>query len=303
MGLLTPARSFNLPKFEERILDTLYICLVTKGVQKETIRRSYEAMRSLEAHNVKLRIVTDCHIDVPHILVPESFKLNFGRYKARALEYFRVQTHLGENDWVLHLDEESVLDAHGLQACLDFIRRSRSLLGQGQILYNNHNFWKHPILTAADCIRVADDLGKFHLQYALLHKPIFGVHGSFILINGKLENEITWDLPGSLVEDYAFAIECMKRGYSCDEIHGMVREQSPQSIVDFLRQRRRWLVGIRGLSQLCPWARLWSVLWSLSPLVKLAVVIDVFFGVPKPWFIAIPGMTITLTYLYPTFRT
>jgi len=37
------------------------------------------------------------------------------------------------------------------------------------------------------------------------------------------------DLQGSLVEDYAFALECMRRGYGVGEINGIVREQSPRA--------------------------------------------------------------------------
>jgi cellulose synthase/poly-beta-1,6-N-acetylglucosamine synthase-like glycosyltransferase len=154
------------------------------------------------------------------------------------------------------------------------------------------------VLAAADCIRAADDVAKFHLQLARLHRPIFGLHGSFLLAKGSLEDEITWDLRGSLVEDYAFAVECMRRGYEVGEINGILREQSPKNIIDFLRQRRRWLVGIRGLSALSPWARLWSVLWSASPLVKAATVADVLVARNLPWAIVVAGNLFASTFLY-----
>jgi cellulose synthase/poly-beta-1,6-N-acetylglucosamine synthase-like glycosyltransferase len=153
-------------------------------------------------------------------------------------------------------------------------------------------------LAAADCVRVGDDLAKFHLQLARLHKPVFGLHGSFLLAKGSLEDEITWDLQGSLVEDYAFALECMRRGYGVGEINGIVREQSPKSVMDFLRQRRRWLVGFRGLSRLSPWARLWGVLWSASPLVKMATVADVVLARNLSLPLAAVGSLFASTFLY-----
>jgi hypothetical protein len=295
-GLLTPAGV--LPGATARRLDRLIICLVTKGTNPDVVRRTYRSLLPLCGPRVELCVVTDHALDIPHLLVPADFRTRHARYKARALEYFRQQQRFGPGGWVLHLDEESVLDAHGLRACLDYCERSPFLYGQGAIFYNNHEFWRHPVLTAADCIRAADDVAKFHLQLARLHRPIFGLHGSFLLAKGSLEDEITWDLPGSLVEDYAFAVECMGRGYGVGEVHGILREQSPKGIMDFLRQRRRWLVGIRGLSALSPWARLWSVLWSASPLVKAATVADVLFARNLPFAMVVAGNLFASTFLY-----
>jgi hypothetical protein len=295
-GLLTPRWT---PSDEPAgQLGQLILCVVTKGTNAATVRRTRDRLVAILRPGVELCVVTDRPLDFPHLLVPEDFRTRHARYKARALEYFRQQRHFGPHDWVLHLDEESVLDERGLEACLDYCRRSPYLYGQGPIFYNNHDFWRHPVLAAADCIRAADDVAKFHLQLARLHRPIFGLHGSFLLAKGTLEDEITWDLPGSLVEDYAFAVECMRRGYGVGEIGGIVREQSPHSIGDLLRQRRRWLVGIRGLSRLSPWARLWSVLWSLSPLVKMATVIDVPTSTDMPLPLVATGAFFACTFLY-----
>ena len=295
-GLSTPRSSHDLPATDHRAVSRLHLCIVTKGTAPEVVKRSYEKMKHLQNDQVKITVVSDHPLEIPHLLVPPEFTTRHARYKARALEYFRQQSRLTETEWVLHLDEESIVDEPCLRACLQFCRQSRSLLGQGVILYNNHEFWKFPVPTAADCLRVADDPGRFHLQYALLHKPIFGVHGSFLLVNGQLEQEITWDTMDSLVEDYAFAIQCVKRGYSCGEVHGIVREQSPRTVVDFLRQRRRWILGIRGLSRYSIWPRFWSWLWTLSPLIKCIVAYRVFLSA-KP---ALPviGPVLTSCYLY-----
>ena len=56
-----------------------------------------------------------------------------------------------ENDWVLHLDEESVIDDLSVQRCLEFIRFETDYhFGQGVILYNQYRFWRNPIFTVAD---------------------------------------------------------------------------------------------------------------------------------------------------------
>ena len=295
-GLLT--RTPPLPSQQLRALDRLIICLVTKGSNPEVVLRTYRRLLPLCGSDVKLCVVSDIPVPVPHLLVPSGFRTRRARYKARALEYFRQQQRFGPGDWVLHLDEESMLDADGLRACQQFCRRSPYQYGQGPIFYNNHEFWRYPVIAAADCIRAADDVAKFHLQLARLRRPIFGLHGSFLLVKGSLEDEITWDLDGSLVEDYAFALECMRRGLGVGEVAGIVREQSTRTVVDFLRQRRRWLVGIRGLSRKSPWVALWTWLWSLSPLVRTAVLVDVLTGHDVPLSLVVVRDIITATFLY-----
>lgn len=295
-GLLT--RTPPLPAVQQRTLDRLIICLVTKGIDTRVVLRTYRRLLPLCGRRVELCVVTDHPLPIPHLLVPAEFRTRYARYKARALEYFRQQQRYGPGDWVLHLDEESVLDSHGLRACQEYCRRSPYQYGQGPIFYNNHEFWRHPIETAADCIRAADDVGKFHLQLARLKCPIFGLHGSFLLVKGSLEDEITWDLEGSLVEDYAFAVECMRRGLRIGEVGGIVREQSATTLGDFLRQRRRWLVGIRGLSRTSRWARLWAVLWSASPLVRAATITYVLVGHGLPLAVLVAGNLFAATFLY-----
>ena len=60
--------------------------------------------------------------------VPASYKPRYALYKARALEYFRRSICLQEDDWVLHLDEETQIDAYAIKAVIDFIERGDRLL-------------------------------------------------------------------------------------------------------------------------------------------------------------------------------
>lgn len=55
--------------------------------------------------------------------VPASYKPRYALYKARALEFFRRSVCLQEDDWVLHLDEETQIDAYAIKAVIDFIER------------------------------------------------------------------------------------------------------------------------------------------------------------------------------------
>lgn len=81
------------------------------------------------------------------------------------------------------------------------------------------------------------------------------------MTNGEMENECTWYVLshvrrwqslivsirrdfGSLAEDFEFSQDAWRRGFTSGRIHGIVREQSPVTLRDFLKQRRRWFMGI-----------------------------------------------------------
>lgn len=95
-------------------------------------------------------------------------------------------------------DEESTTDGESLRHCIEFIRYTPHHFGQGIILYNGEGFWENWYFTVADGIRVGDDLARFHFQNSVIHRPVFGVHGSFLMTNGEMENECTWFVSLSL---------------------------------------------------------------------------------------------------------
>jgi hypothetical protein len=152
---------------------------------------------------------------------------------------------------------------------------------QGVILYNSFDFWRHKLITIADIVRGRDDFGKFYFAHNFLHVPIFGIHGSFLLINGKLENEIGWDTD-SLVEDFWFGLQVSSywalkgislpnsnskfqawgQGYKLGWIRSIAREQSPMNLVDLCKQRPRWFSGMLLLPGV--WGKLACFQWCLS---------------------------------------
>jgi hypothetical protein len=135
--------------------------------------------------------------------VPASYTPMKATHKARALEYF-----LTAEDWVLHLDEETLIDTHVIRTCIDFIERrerKKQMAAQGIIMYNAYKYWDNWLLTAADIIRVIDDFGHFQFQLNCLGKALDGFHGSFLLLNGQAENTVTWETD-SVVEDMYFGL-------------------------------------------------------------------------------------------------
>jgi hypothetical protein len=54
------------------------------------------------------------------VATPNSFRPSKAKYKARALGWYARYMDLDETDWVLHLDEEIVVDEHTIKSCIDF---------------------------------------------------------------------------------------------------------------------------------------------------------------------------------------
>jgi hypothetical protein len=74
------------------------------------------------------------------------------------------------------------------------------------VFYNSSSHWSSAFLTVAEITRIIDDIGRFRLPFKRHKRPMLGyVHGSFILINGGVENDITWDTD-CLAEDFWFGL-------------------------------------------------------------------------------------------------
>ncbi|KXS20062.1 glycosyltransferase family 2 protein [Gonapodya prolifera JEL478] len=312
LGLVLPFRPAPTPDpaaqrvMRRRRLDNLYVCIVTRGSNAESVHRSYYSMRHLETVHpaVRVHVLTDEPYYYPSVecwSCPKEFVPQRAMYKARALEWYRRVLKLTEYDWILHLDEESVIDSYSLTKVLEFIWYSPYTIGQGPILYNHHAYWTNPFFTVADAIRVGDDIARFHLQYTYVHVPVFGAHGSFLLTNGAVENSVTWDV-ASLTEDYAFVNRAWSLGFRCGAIPAIVREQSPTTLADFLKQRRRWYVGIRRLPGFLP--KLWNFFWTMGTLALYGTVASVILGVYVPlgtprWLGAVKDFSfVVFVYLY-----
>ena len=65
---------------------------------------------------------------------------------------------LSGEDWIVHLDEETILTPNSVKAVFNFAARGQFHFGQGVITYANLGV-ENLILTLADSIRVAVDYG------------------------------------------------------------------------------------------------------------------------------------------------
>lgn len=269
----------------------LIVAYVSRGNNEIALQRAIAATKLvLETAGVNYRIeaITDMPVNVgadDYYLVPKEYHTpNGAKYKARALHYAAEKRPADQHTWILHLDEESVITEELVHGIDKFLRSTNKLavIGQGEIKYNAHNYGKNLLITSVDSIRTGDDLGRFRTQYRLFGKPLFGMHGSFFLVNSLLERKIGFDLggKGSITEDAYFALVCADKGVKFKWVQGYIREQSPFTIIELLKQRRRWITGLRLLM----WDRtisarqrvflgfnmlLWRLAW-VGPIVTIA---------------------------------
>ena len=233
--------------------------VVSRGHNLTALRQTVQSIRAEMQHlplfPYRIEVVTDLEVDpgrgddLVHLVVPKSYRTPNGtRYKARALQYALEHSDLPDDAWIMHLDEESHVSPQVIRGIQNAVAEEEQSgghrIGQGTILYYR-TLRGHPFFTLADSIRTGDDLGRFHLQHRL-GVTLFGLHGSFILVRNSLEQAIGFDLgpAGSVTEDAFWALLAMDRGYRCRWVDGYVVEQAPRSVWDFLKQRRRWFLGL-----------------------------------------------------------
>lgn len=237
-----------------------FICIrvVTRGDFPELVRnnvtRNMNLCIEVGMENFMIEVVTDKAIGLPQhrrvreVVVPPDYKTKTGAlFKARALQYCLEDDMniLADTDWIVHLDEETLLTANSIRGIINFVSDGQHQFGQGLITYANEQVvnW---LTTLADTFRVADDMGKLRMQFNMFHKPLFSWKGSYVVTQVGAERKVSFDngLDGSVAEDCYFAMRAYKEGYSFNFVEGEMWEKSPFSLWDFLQQRKRWLQGI-----------------------------------------------------------
>jgi beta-1,4-mannosyltransferase len=272
-------------KTEDAMPPGVEVCfrIVTRGTNVEAVLKSALAVRAAMAQTplfpFSVEIVTDNALPqvdgVRTILVPKRYRTDTrARFKARALHYALEVSPVSDTTWLFHLDEETHITPsviRGIHSAVVEEERSGELrIGQGVVLYHR-DLDKHPFLTLADSVRTGDDLGRFRFQH-VFGQSAFGMHGSFILVRSDVEKEVGFDLgpAGSVTEDAWWSLVEMAQGRRSRWIDGYCLEQSTQSAMDFLKQRRRWFVGLCLVCLHAP-ARLWHRITLVTSVILWGV--------------------------------
>ena len=218
----------------------IHIRVVTRGdyadLVRTNVRRNLETCAKVGLTNFQLEIVTDKPISlaglplniVRELVVPSDYRTKTGAlYKSRALQYALEPdvNQLSSDDYIVHLDEETLLTENSVRGILNFVNSNEYDIGQGLITYANKTIVNH-ITTLADSMRVGVDLGclRFCLKY--LHRPPFLFKGSFVVCRAACEFEVTFDngRAGSIAEDTYFAMSAMAKNKKFGWIEGLYIE-------------------------------------------------------------------------------
>jgi len=143
----------------------------------------------LGLENFIIEVVTDKSVGLPvhrrirEVVVPKSYKTKTGAlFKSRALQFCLEDNVniLADCDWIVHLDEETLLTENSIRGVLNFVLDGKHQFGQGLITYANEEVvnW---FTTLADSFRVADDMGKLRIQLSMFHKPLLSWKGSYVV--------------------------------------------------------------------------------------------------------------------------
>jgi egghead protein (zeste-white 4 protein) len=154
---------------------------------------------------------------------------------------------LNDEDWVVHLDEESQLTRRAVIGILDFALRNKHSIGQGLIVHGKGEPKPLNVLsTLADTYRVAGYVGSSRFCLSALHRPLNIFNGSFVVCQKRTEQMVSFDhgMESSITEDAYFAMRASNLGLTFDWIEGELLEKSAFTFWDFVRQRKRWIQGL-----------------------------------------------------------
>jgi len=300
-----------------------FVCwrYVSYGINIEALSASIKACRAamketplfpyvievVMDNNTSMDSLPEAGGDLHYIIVPKSYETPNGTLaKARALNYALENSPLADDAYIWHCDEETWPTKSVIIGTASMISEEEAKLaadpqyiprvGQGMISY--HRKWSENIkltfFTLSDCIRTGSDVGRLYLSMAI-GVPLFGLHGSFIVIKNSVEKMVGFDIGpvGSLTEDAWVGTMMMDRGIRCRWVDGYAAEQCTERISDFIKQRGRWFNGLVRTSLHAPASLKWRVVLIISMLVWASA--------PFAWFYTI-GHLIAGGYVGPDVR-
>lgn len=182
-------------KLKRNPLHVPFICfrIVTRGSYPELVKnnalRHIQICSAVGVKNFIVEIATENLIDVPknekirEVVVPKDYQTRSGAlFKARVLQYC-LEDHINQltsNDWIVHLDEETIFTENCLRGIVNFIFDGKNQFGQGLITFINGKVvnW---YTSLADSLKTGMFSSCFQFQFQATRKPLLGLNGSFLV--------------------------------------------------------------------------------------------------------------------------
>lgn len=254
-------------------------------IVQDSINRIHEVCKMTNYTDYEIHVVTEANesfIGAESVVVPTNYRTrNDVKFKARALQYatdFRRWNNLASmNNWTFHLDDESMITEQCLRAILDHIDSHGPPISEGLITYPNKWNVGSKLIKYLDSVRPTFCYQCFSML-KIKGNPIW-LHGSNLLVRGDVEDRIGWDRKDSRAEDALFGIVAYEAyGKSAFGWHGgIIEEQSPFTLKDFIKQRQRWIAGtfqnIKHMKHTDRAKAVYRLLsWSIGGLASLATI-------------------------------
>lgn len=200
-------------------------------------------------------------VPVESLVVPRYYETANGtRMKARGLHFAVEQRRASWNrkpgrTFIIHYDEESVMVPGELRKLIHCLSMTTKKVLEGPIYYPLEYMNASPLCRAMEANR---PIGCYECRHVMESGAPLHLHGSNLVIEEALENEIGWDigcLDGQpfIAEDYVFGMKAFA-GHGKDVFgwHGCVMlEQPPFSVRSAFKQRYRWIFGVlQGLNEM-----------------------------------------------------
>lgn len=235
------------------------------------------------------------------VLVPRRYRQDLIG-KGRSINYF-IESTVDETKWYGFLDDDNLLLDDKFLYEIDYYKEL-GYVASNPVLIPRQG--RNSLCFIMDWVRYFDDITTFRLFTGLIGTPLKGLHGELLLVDGKILKEIGFGFR-SVVEDFRFSIELVKRHYKVWQSATKVSILSPNSMTDLFKQRSRWAKGVFNDIRYCPlgmklfisiclsmWYLGFFASWAFSPLWFI------YFG--SFWY-ALPGAIYYWTnYIYGTYK-
>lgn len=194
-------------------------------------------------------------IPVVGYVLPADYETEGGtRLKARALHYMVEQHRENPRDaYIVHYDEESVFTASNLARLVTNLCLHPVGISEGSISYGLDWREAHIMCRTMESNR---PFGCHECFLMMTHPAPLHLHGSNLVIQERLENEIGWDI--GLYKGHALIAEDLVFGLMAYQKYGKdafgwhyveMIEQPPFTKKAAFKQRERWVLGaLQGVS-------------------------------------------------------
>lgn len=176
-------------------------------------------------------------MDVDLAVVPDSFESD-AIAKGRAMQYF-VEEYVDEDEWYAFIDDDNLVQGR------QFLYEIPVQEAEGKLVMNSVLIPRKggsTIAFAIDHMRTLFDFTFFRACTGLFGRPYAGLHGELLCARGDVLKSVGFDRP-SIVEDFVFADELIRRDIRTWQSQTATSILSPHTLGDYFTQRSRWFMG------------------------------------------------------------